>query len=71
MSREAFEDFIHAAEHSYYLRNELRNCMDQKELLNLANSLGYSLSQNDLKDDKKLYALEAWFKKSKIPPIKK
>ncbi|ABX09003.1 Nif11-like leader peptide family natural product precursor [Prochlorococcus marinus] len=70
MSKEELSNFLYAAEHSYLLRRELKDCQSDSMILALSKKYGYKLSQNDLIENKVSDRIEEWFIKSRIKPIK-
>ena len=70
MSQEQLSDFIYAAEHSQLIRKELKNCANDKMILDLARKYGYELSFDDLLDISESKQIGDWFVKSKVNPIK-
>ncbi len=71
MSRESFSDFVHAVEHSLPLRQELKKCQDERQVINLANRYGFKINLIDIKDEEKLYEINNWFKNSTIRPLRR
>ncbi len=71
MTRQAFLDFIHAAEHSSSLREAISSCTDKQKLLNLASNYGFSVSLRDIEEDSTAEKALCWFDASKIAPIRR
>ncbi len=71
MSREDLSNFIKAAERSFTLRKELKNCTDQQKIIKLALDYGFLINPIDLETSSASEELAEWFNISKIPPIKK
>ncbi len=72
MSREEFQDFIHAVEHSLSLREEINKALgDETLIIKLANKYGFKVTIKDLEEDSSAESVNAWFQASKINPIKK
>ncbi len=71
MTREAFSNFVYAAEHSANLRRELKKCIDNDALLSLAANYGFYITAKDLEEDHLADKMKGWFDSSKISPIKK
>ncbi len=70
MSRKAFKDFVHTAEHSYSLRVKLKSCSDSKSIINLANEYGFCITKNDLTEDYVAEKVDQLFNQNVIAPIK-
>ncbi len=71
MSREELINLIRATERSPSLRRELQKCKNTKNIIDVAFSYGFQITQNDFLQDKNADKIENWFKNSKISPIKK
>tara|TARA_B100001250_G_C19320186_1_gene580123 strand:- start:272 stop:487 length:216 start_codon:yes stop_codon:yes gene_type:complete len=71
MSQEELSNFLYSIEHSFSLRSELKECKDDKIILNMAKKYGFNLSQEDLTENITSEEIETWFKKSKFNSIKK
>ncbi len=69
MTRESFADFVNASERSSSLRKELRKCNDNKSIIELAKSYGFTVTNDDINKEHELSKIEEWFKKSKISPF--
>ncbi|MEC7738547.1 MAG: Nif11-like leader peptide family natural product precursor, partial [Cyanobacteriota bacterium] len=48
MTREGLSDFLHAAEHSLAFRDQLKNCSNDQELIDLAKAYGFAVKLCDL-----------------------
>ncbi len=70
MSREEFRNFVKTVEHNIHVKKNLLQCKTSKDLILLAKKYGYSISLEDLNYDKTATQFEAWFKESKISPLK-
>jgi predicted ribosomally synthesized peptide with nif11-like leader len=71
MSRESLNNFVHAAKHSFSLRQKLKDCKeDPHNILKLAKSYGFSITRKDLAEDEEAERIEGWFKASLISPLK-
>ncbi len=71
MSSEELSNFIFAAEHSHSLRKELKECLSDEMIINLASKYGFALSISDLRSNPISERIDSWFSKSTISPIKK
>ena len=71
MSREDFHNFIHAVEHSSSLREKLRLCITQKDVLEIAAKYGFTITNKDLQEDKEAEKIDNHFKTNKISPIRR
>ena len=70
MSREEFKNFVRTVEHNIFLKEKLLKCKTSKDLILLAKKYGYSIKFEDLNYDKTATKFEAWFKESRINPLK-
>jgi len=66
MSREALSDFLRAVERHRPLRREASACRNEAELLALAHSLGFSITEQDLSQDHQHTSMGHWFATSRI-----
>ncbi len=71
MSQETLSDFIFSVEHSRLLRQEIRNCINNKMIIDLAEKYGFKINDEDLEESLMKEKVKSWFSKSKISPIKK
>ena len=71
MTREGLSDLLHAAEHSLRLRDQLKNCSNDQELIDLAKDYGFSVKLYDLQNEAESQQIEDWFRNSRISPIRK
>ena len=70
MSREEFRNFVKTVEHNILLKEKLLQCQTLKDLIFLAKRYGYSITFEDLNYDHTASQFEAWFKQSRINPLK-
>ncbi len=70
MSRQDLNNFIHAAERNAALRKELKDCNDSTKVLDIAAEYGFSITKNDIEQDKEAERINEWFNKSEIKPLK-
>ena len=68
MSREGLKRFVHAVEHSAALRKVVNQAIAPQELVAIAISNGFVVSEQDLKDDAVCSEVGAWFDRSWIQP---
>ena len=66
MSREALSDFLRAVERHGSLRREAATCTTDRQLLDLARSRGFSITEQDLANDQQDSNMGHWFSKSLI-----
>ncbi len=66
MSREALSDFLRAVERHGPLRREAAACNSDRQLMDLARSLGFSITEHDLAQDHQDSTIHYWFSKSRI-----
>jgi hypothetical protein len=66
MSREALREFVHAVEHSAALRRDCHQVEDAEGLIVLALRYGFAINHQDLDDDARCEAIDAWFATSRI-----
>ena len=66
MSREALGDFLRAVERHGPLRREVAACNSDRQLMDLARSLGFSITEHDLARDPQDSTIGYWFSKSRI-----
>ncbi len=71
MSREDFTCLIKASEHSLALRNALRKCKTNQDLITTAKHYGFNLSKQDFENESISESIESWFNESMIYPIRK
>ncbi len=71
MSRENFNNFIYAAEHSFSLRKKLKECKDNPHnIVELAKSYGFAITLKDFAEDGEAERIQEWFQTSMISPLK-
>ena len=66
MSREALSDFLRAVERHRPLRREAAACTSDQQLLDLARSRGFSITEQDLTNDHQDSSMGHWFSTSRI-----
>ena len=66
MSREALSDFLRAVERHRPLRREAAACTSDRQLLDLARSRGFSITEQDLANDHQDSSMGQWFATSRI-----
>ena len=71
MTRKELNDFIYATKHSTSLRERLKQCKNLENILELAKSYGFTLTMQDIADDKEAERIEGWFQISKIAPLRR
>tara|TARA_Y100001968_G_C19436284_1_gene759878 strand:+ start:2560 stop:2781 length:222 start_codon:yes stop_codon:yes gene_type:complete len=71
MSRQDLKDFIEAAEHRITIRQELQKAKGVIEIIEIASSYGFKITEKDFQEDNFLQQSEIWFEKSKIHPLRK
>ena len=70
MSREEFRNFVKTVEHNILIKEKLLLCEKSQDLIEIAQSYGYSITLEDLNYDKTASKFEIWFKESRISPLK-
>ena len=71
MTREDLKRFTHTVEHSYDLRQKIRQCKNQELMIEIAKTYGFDITKEDFEIDKQASRLNNWFNTAQIPPIKK
>ena len=71
MTRKELNDFIYASQHSTSLRERLKQCKNLEDILELSKSYGFTLTMQDIADDKEAERIENWFQISKISPLRR
>ena len=66
MSREDWNDFLHAAERSPALQRELNACKETQDIIQIGKRLGFALCLDDLNHDAQAEAIGKWFEQSTI-----
>ena len=66
MSREALSNFLRAIERHLPLRREASACRNEAELMALARSRGFSITEQDLANDHQDSSMGHWFATSRI-----
>ena len=61
MSREALGDFLRAVERHGPLRREAAACNSDRQLIDLARNLGFSITEHDLARDHQYSIICYWF----------
>tara|TARA_B100000579_G_scaffold231673_1_gene189852 strand:- start:811 stop:1032 length:222 start_codon:yes stop_codon:yes gene_type:complete len=69
MSRNEFKNFIKSLEHNILLKEKLAQCKTFEDLIFLAKRYGYSITLEDLKNDKTATKFGLWYKESRINPL--
>ena len=70
MSREEFRNFVRTVERNISLKEKIVQCKTSKDLILFAKNYGYSITLEDLNDDKTATQFKLWFKESRINPLK-
>lgn len=66
MSRQGFQDFVHAVEHSAALRRDLKQHSTIERVVKLAQANGFSVQASDFDNDAQCEQMAAWFASSWI-----
>tara|TARA_B100000965_G_scaffold191904_1_gene160176 strand:+ start:2510 stop:2725 length:216 start_codon:yes stop_codon:yes gene_type:complete len=70
MSREEFRNFVKTIECNTLIKDKLTQCKTSEDLILLARKYGYSITSEDLKNDRIASDFDSWFKESRINPLK-
>ena len=66
MSSEEFSNFIYAIEHSLELRKEVKTCIDNNSLVNMASKYGFKINHKDLEENSIEQKISKWFETSNL-----
>ena len=70
MSREDLRNLIHAAEHSYSFRKQLKSCKDLTSIIEIAKDYDFHITIEDINEHDDAERIGNWFETSRISPIK-
>ncbi len=70
MTRDDFKLFFNAVERSPTIRNEIRECQNKQDLIEIASKYGFSLTVTDFNFEEIENQMKDWFEISQISPIK-